>query len=211
MSLETTLYLIFISMLMVGAIYEFRKQDQKNRELNRTVEERIEREAAAKERSRIYNENYQREEKALRKRVLDGLKAADLLYPETLEDVEALKGKIKEELEKISHGESQSSEYLEAATALNEIRAREMRRCREEEETEEPERFQEKKQKEEQAKLMGEIMKSTAKNIARGYGLPEDAFEGMRPEEVAVHARVLRLSRQFAHLPAEEREARALE
>jgi hypothetical protein len=82
MSLETTpylifisIYLIFISILVVGAVYEFRKQDRKNRELNRAVEERIQREAAAKERSRIYNENYQREEKALRKRVVDDLKA----------------------------------------------------------------------------------------------------------------------------------------
>src|SRR6266851_4250438 len=75
MSLETALTLIFISILVAVAIYEFRKQDRKIRELNRAVDERIQREAAAKERSRIYNENYQREEKALRKCVLDDLKA----------------------------------------------------------------------------------------------------------------------------------------
>jgi hypothetical protein len=33
----------------------------------------------------------------------------------------------------------------------------------------------------------------------------------MQPEEAAMHARFLCLSRKFAHLPAEEREARALE
>jgi hypothetical protein len=40
----TPLFLIFISILTVGVIYEFRKQEQKNRELNRAVEERIQRE-----------------------------------------------------------------------------------------------------------------------------------------------------------------------
>jgi hypothetical protein len=230
MSLETTpylifisIYLIFISILVVDAVYEFRKQDRKNLELNRAVEERIQREAAAKERSRIYNENYQREEKALRKRVADDLKAiahgdkrrldpeaveaakkimerhgvnnpgmaenypeivkpwttlindlsaetledakaiqdrlADLLYPETLEDVEALKRLQREGVEKIIRGEKPNPEHLDATTALNEIRARDMRRRREEEEAEERERFREKKQKEEQAKLMDEIMK----------------------------------------------------
>jgi hypothetical protein len=275
MSLETALYLIFISILVVVAIYEFRKQECKNRELNRAVEERIQREAAAKERSRIYNENYQRDEKALRKRVLDDLKAiargekrrldpetveaakkimerqgvnnpgmaenhpeivkpwttlindlsaetlqdakgiqdrlADLLYPETLEDVEALKSLQSEGLKKISPGKKPNPEHLDAATALNEIRARDMRRRIEEEEAEERERARKRKQEEGQATLVDEMMKSSAKNIARMYGLPEDAFEGMRHEEVAMHARFLRLSHKFAHLPAEEREARTLE
>jgi hypothetical protein len=275
MSLETALYLIFISILVAVAIYEFRKQDRKNQELNRAVDERIQREAAAKERSRIYNENYQREEKALRKRVLDDLKAvtrgdkrrldpetveaakkimerhgvnnpgmaenypeivkpwttliddlsaetlkdakaiqdrfADLLYPQTLEDVEALKSLQSEGLKKILLGEKPNPEHLDAANALNEIRARDIRRRREEEEAEERERVRKRKQEEEQAALVDEMMKSSARNIARMYDLPEDAFEGMRPEEVVMHARFLRLSRKFAHLPAEDREARTLE
>lgn len=275
MSLETALFVIFISIPAVLVIYHLRKQHKESRELNRTVEGRIQREAEAKERLRIYNENYQCKEKALRRRVVDDLKAvargdkrrldpetveaakkimerqgvnnsgmakrhpeivkswatliddlsaesledakamrdrlADLLYPETLDDADELWNQIGKGLEKISRGESPSSEDLEAAAALNEIRARDERRRREEEEIEEGKRSQEKKQRGEQARLMDEMMKSSARNIARLYGLPEDAFEGMRPEEVAMHARVLRLSRKFAHLPAEEREARALE
>lgn len=275
MSLETAIYLIFLSMLVVTAIYAFRKQELKNQELSRAVEERIQREAAAKERSRIYNENYQREEKLLRKRVLDDLKAiargekrrldpetveaakkimdrqgvnnpgmaenhpeivkpwvtliddlsaqtledakaiqdrlADLLYPETLEDAGVLKSLQSEGLKKISLGEKPNPAHLDAAKALNEIRARDMLRRREEEETEERERARKRKQGEEQAELVDEMMKSSAKNIARMYGLPEDTFEGMRLEEVVMHARFLRLSRKFAHLPAEERGARTLE
>lgn len=272
MSLETALSLIFISILVVVAIYEFRKQERKNRELNRAVEEHIQWEAAAEERSRIYNENYQREEKALRKRVVDGLKAiahgekrrldpetveaakkimerqgvnnpgmaepeivepwttliddlsaetledakaikdrlAELLYPEHLDDVEALENKLREGIEKLSPGERLSFEYLEAATTLSEIRERDMRRHREKEEAEERERDRKRKQQEEQSRLVDEMMKSSAKNVARMAGLPEDAFEGMRPDEVAMHARFLRLSHKFAHLPAEERGARAL-
>jgi hypothetical protein len=188
MRLETAFTLIFISILVAVAIHEFRKQDRKIRELNRAVDERIQREAAAKERSRICNEIYQREENAMRKCVLDDLKAiargemrrldpetveaarkimerqgvnnpgmaenhpeivepwntliadlsaetladakatqdrlADLLYPETLEDVEALKRLQSEGLKKISLGEKPNPEHLDAAKALNEIRAR---------------------------------------------------------------------------------------
>jgi hypothetical protein len=275
MSLETTFVLIFISIFVIGAIYALRKQGKKDQEVNRALEERFQREAAAKERSRIYEDNYQREEKALRKGVVDDLKAvargekrrldpeaveaakkmmerqgvnnpgmaeknpeivkpwttlindlsaetledakaiqdrlADLLYPETLEDVEALKSLQSEGLKKVSLGEKPSPEHLEAAKALNEIRARDMRRRREEEKTQERERIRKKKQMEEQAKLVDEMMKSSARNIARMYGHAEDAFEGMPLEEVAMHARFLRLSQKFAHLSAEEREARTLE
>ena len=90
-------------------------------------------------------------------------------------------------------GEKPNPEHLDADKALNEIRARDMRRRREEE-AEERERARKRKQEEEQATLVDEMMKSSARNIARLNGLPEDAFDGMRPEEVAVHARFLRLS-----------------
>jgi len=275
MSLETALTSILISVLVAVAIYEFRKQDRKSRELNRAVDERNQQKAAAEERSRIYEENYQREEKALRKCVLDDFKAiargekrrldpetieaakklmerqgvhnpgmaenhpeivepwttliadmsaetladakaiqdrfADLLYPETLEDVEALKSLQSEGLKKITLGEKLNPEHLDAAKALNEISARDMRRRKEEEEAEQRERVGERKQEEEHARLMDEMMKSSARNIARMNGLPENAFEGMRSEEVLMHARFLRLSQKFAHLPAEDREARTFE
>ena len=272
MSLETAITLIFFSIIVVVAIYEFRKQARESREINREVDERNQRKAAAEERIRIYNENYHREEKALRKRVLDDLKAvargekrrldpetveaakkimerqgvnnpgmaenhpeiveqwttlindlgaetledakaiqdrlADLLYPETLEDVEALKSLRSEGLEMLSRREKPSPEHLDAAKALHEIWERKERRRREEEEAEQRERVRERKQREEHARLMDEMMKSSARNIARMNGLPEDAFEGMPPEEVLMRARLLRLSHKFAHLPTEEAEAR---
>jgi hypothetical protein len=221
-------------------------------------EERIQREAAAKEakeRLRIYNEDYHREEKALRKRVLDDLKAiargekrrvdpetveaakkimerqgvnnpgmaenhpeivkpwttlindlsaetledakaiqdrlADLLYPETLEDVEALESLRDEGFTMLSLGKRMNPEHLDACKALNEIRERGMRRRREEEEAQKRERALRRKQDEEHVRWMEEMMKSSARNIAR--------------------IRLLRLSHKFAHLPTEEAEARIKE
>ena len=89
---------------------------------------------------------------------------ADLLYPETLQDVEELKRLQSEGLTKISRGEKPSPEHSEAATALNEIRTRDMRRRREEVEADERERLRVNKQREEQAKLVGEVMKSSERN-----------------------------------------------
>lgn len=54
-------------------------------------------------------------------------------------------------------------------------------------------------------------MESSARNIARSYGLPENAFDSMPPHEVAMHARFLRIRQKFDHLPEEEREKRAFE
>jgi hypothetical protein len=109
---------------------------------------------------------------------------ADLLYPETLEDVEELERVRNEGFEQLSRGERMGSEQLEAATALNEIRAREERHQKKEEEKEEEreearalERLQEKKRNEKHAKIRDERRKSTARIIARGYGLPENAFD----------------------------------
>jgi hypothetical protein len=274
-SKETGLTLIIATILLVVGWYGFNEQQKKIREYSRAIDEQNERKAKAEEKYRIYEENYQREEKALRKRVLDDLKAvarrdkrrldseaveaakkimerqgvnnpgmaekhpeivklwtaliddlsaetledakgiqdrlADLLYPETLEDVEALRSLQSEGLKKFSLGKKPNAEHLDAAKALNEIWARDMRRRIEEEEAEERERARKRKQEKEQATLVDEMMKRSAKNIARMYGLPENAFEGMRPEEVAMHARFLRLSHKFAHLPAEEQKARTLE
>src|SRR5229473_1615975 len=220
MSLETALTLIFISILVAVAIYEFRKQDRKIRELNRAVDERIQRQGVnnpgmAENHPEIVEPwttlivDLSAETLADAKAIQDRL--ADLLYPETLEDVEALKSLRSEGLKKISLGEKPNPEHLDAAKALNEIRARDMWQRREEEEAEQRERVRERKQKEEQARLVDEMMKSSARNIARVHGLPENAFDGMRPEEVLMHARFLRLSQKFAHLPAEDREARTFE
>ena len=196
MSLETAITLIFFSIIVVVAIYNFRKEVRESREISRAVDESNQRKAAAEERSRIYEENYQREEKALRKCVLDDLKAiargekrrldpetveaakkimerqgvnnpgmaenhpeivepwttlindlsaetledakaiqdrfADLLYPEMLEDVEALESLQSEGLEMLSRREKPNPEHLDAAKALREIWERKERRRREE-------------------------------------------------------------------------------
>jgi hypothetical protein len=249
---------------------------ERDRERNRADEERIQRQAKAREESRIYNENYRREERALRNRVLADLKAvargdkrrldpeaveavkkimerqglndprlaedpevkawtaliddlsaetlqdakaiqdrlADLLYPETLEDVEALKKLQSEGIEKISRGGHPSPENLEAAAALREIWARKERRQREEEEAEALERRQEKEREREQAKIMDEMMKRDVRSLAHLYGLSEDALrvlEDMPLHEVTMYFRFLRHSHKFAHLPPEEREKRAFE
>ena len=272
---ETGFTLTIATILLVVGWYGFNEQQKKIREYSRAVDEENERKAKAEEKYRIYHENYQREERALRKRVLDDLKAvargdkrrldsetveaakkimerqgvnnpgmaenypeivkpwtalihdlsaetledakaiqnrlADLLYPETLEDAEALKKLQSEGLEKISRGERPSPENLEAAAALREIRARKERRQKEEAEADALERRREKERDRKQAKLMDEIVKSSARNIARMNGLPENAFDGMPPHEVAMHARFLRIRQKFDHLPQEEREKRAFE
>jgi hypothetical protein len=53
-----------------------------------------------------------------------------LLYPETLEDVAALKEAVKSGLEKLARGEDSEPESLEAVETLNEIGARDQRRKR---------------------------------------------------------------------------------
>jgi hypothetical protein len=277
-SVETGFTLIIATILLVGGWYGFNEQQKKIREYNRAIDERNERKAKAQENYRIYEENYQREERAIRKRVLVDLKAvargdkrrldseaveaakkimerqgvnnpgmaenhpeivkpwialihdlsaetledakaiqdrlADLLYPETLEDVEALEKLQSEGVEKISRRERPSPENLEAAAALREIRARKERREREEAEADALERRREKERDREQAKLMDEVMKTTVRSLGKGYGLSEDGLrvlEGMPLHEAAMHIRYLRIRQKFDHLPEEEREKLAFE
>lgn len=82
--------LIIATILLVVGWYGFNEQQKKIREDNRAIDEENERKAKAEEKYRIYHENYQREERALRKRVLDDLKAVARgdkrrLDPETVE------------------------------------------------------------------------------------------------------------------------------
>ena len=255
--------------LWAVAVYETDKREKSWRD----TEEYIERKAAAEERSRVYNENYEREEKALRKCVADGLKTvargdrqrldfeaveaakrimerqgvnnpgmaenypeivtwtalihdlsadrledpkaihdrlADLLWPETLEDVDALKRRVKEGLAEVTEGRQArlDRDALEAAKTLNEIRERDARKKREEWELEAAAIRKEKEAREKHASMMEQMAKSAARNRALIYGLPENTFEGMSLQEQLTHARVLRLSRKFEHLPVEERQER---
>jgi tripartite-type tricarboxylate transporter receptor subunit TctC len=96
MSLDTALELVFAVIILAAAWYSLRKIQKRNDEINRAANERNKRKEEAAERSRIYEENYQREGKALKKRVLDDLKAIGRgekvrLDPETLRAVKALK------------------------------------------------------------------------------------------------------------------------
>jgi hypothetical protein len=76
---EQLFTLVFVAMILVAAGYSIWKAQKRNDEINRTANEQRNREAKAKaeadERYRIYQENYKREGKALKKRVLDDLKA----------------------------------------------------------------------------------------------------------------------------------------
>jgi hypothetical protein len=74
-SKETGFTLIIATILLVVGWYGFNEQQKKIREYSRAIDEQNERKGKAEEKYRIYEENYQREEKALRKRVLDDLKA----------------------------------------------------------------------------------------------------------------------------------------
>ena len=258
--------LIIPTIILVGGWYEFNEKQKKNREINRAIDERNELEAEAKERYRIYDENYQRENRALKKRVLDELKAIargerlrldpealnaakelgarqgehpetlqawapvmddlkgeildpralqsridDLLYPETLEDVEALKKRVRDNLEKLADGERLSPEALDAAKALNEIKARDTRRKREEDEAEDLERRLERDKDKKFRAAMDEMAWGSARNILRSYGLSETALDGKSLDEVASWLRILRLDRQFEHLPEEERTERVIQ
>ena len=135
----------------------------------------------------------------------------DLLYPETLEDVEALKKRVRDNLEKLAHGERLSPEALEAAKTLNEIKARDTRRKREEKEAEDLERRLEKEKDKKFRASMDEMAWNSVRNSRRSYGLSETALDGKSLDEAASWVRILRLHRQFEHLPEEERTARVIQ
>jgi hypothetical protein len=202
------------------------------------------RKAEADERVRIYEENYQREGRALKQCVLDDLKAIgcgkktrldpetlsavsalqarqgehaeilaawapviadlggeirdakavqfrinELLYPETLEDVEALRKRM---IAAIEERTLRDPEALEAAKVLNDIRARDARRRREEVESEAAARRRDKDADKRLATAMDESTRASARNILRLYDLPETMLDGLSPDEVLVRVRALR-------------------
>jgi hypothetical protein len=213
---------------------------ERNRELNRAADEMRERKYAAEERSRIYNENYEREGRILKNRILDDLKAIgrgektrldreaieatkaiadrqginnpgvsrqhpefvawsnliddlsvhplkdpkaahsrldDLLYPETLEDIQALKKKLSTD-----EGELRvDPEALEAIKALDEITARDMRRRREEAEAEARARRLQRERD----------TRDTVRTFLRLYGLPETTLDGLAPDEARKQMRAI--------------------
>jgi hypothetical protein len=139
------------------------------------------------------------------------MQLADLLYPETLEDLEALKRLQREGLEKFSRGEKPSPEHLEAAAALNKIWARDTRRKRQEEEAENLQRRLEKEKDEKFRAAMDEMARSSVRNTLRLYGLPETALDDIPFDEVTYWLSILRLDRKFEHLPEEERIERVVQ
>jgi hypothetical protein len=255
---------VLVSLVVVTpAVYSLRQQHERNDETNRAVEERSKRKEEAEERRRVYEENYQREGRVLKDRILEDLRAIacgekvrlgnealdaakalqmrqgenpktlaawapvledlsaasldpaamqrrldDLLYPETLEDVEALKKRVRDDLERISRGEKArlDPEALAAAKSLNEIRARDARiRCEEIEAEAEARRGAEASNKK-FAAAMEEMAAASVRNILRMHGLPEDALDGLPPYEVLAHVKALRLARELESKPVEERE-----
>jgi hypothetical protein len=172
------------------------ERDRRSRERHHIEAEQIKLKQEAEERYRLYRENRDREERALKKCVLNGLKGIgsgekkrldlatvdainelrrqqgdhpdiakawqplledlqaerpdakaihdrlnDLLYPDTLEDVVALRNQVTDGLKMYSGGRI-NRDTLEAAKSLNDIKARKERKDREEREAEALERQQ---------------------------------------------------------------------
>jgi wobble nucleotide-excising tRNase len=250
---------LVVMVLIVGpALYGFRQQQERNAELNRTVDEQNKRREEAEERRRIYEENYQREgrvlkdciladlraiargekvrfggealdaAKALQMRqgdhpetwaawapLLEDLRAAsldpkaiqtrldDLLYPETLEDVQTLKKRVMDDLERVSRGEKTrlDPEALDAAKSLNDMQAREARIRREEDESEAQARCLEEASNRTFSAAMDEMARASVRNILRMHGLSETTLDGLPLHEALKHIRALRLSRELESKP----------
>ena len=125
----------------------------------------------------------------------------DLLYPDTLEDVEALQQIRNEEFRKLTSHEIQraSPEGIKAAQSLARLRERQKRKNKEEHEAAIAERKQEEAGRQEFREAIAEMNKP----IARRYGLPEDT----PPETLLAHMRSQKLLAEFERKSPEEREA----
>ena len=91
---------------------------------------------------------------------------ADLLWPETLEDVDALKRRVKEGLAAVTEGRQArlDRDALEAAKTLNEIRERDARKTREEWELEAAAIRKEKEARGNRARITEQMAKSDARS-----------------------------------------------
>lgn len=125
----------------------------------------------------------------------------DLLYPETLEDVDALKRLVIQSVERATHGQKLSEEVFAANESLRRIRERDARKRQEERETKVEENRLEKERRAQYQSAMEEMTNSSLRNITRLLELPEDSFEGIPLDEVVKHIRVLR------EMPLEERQS----
>jgi hypothetical protein len=182
---------VFLAIVLIVSWFVFRGMKKKDAEVNRAADDLIQRKADADRQRQIYEDDYQREGRLLKDRVLAELKAVargdkrsfgpealnavkalqtrqgehpetvaawapvlqalngeihdpremqfrlgDLLYPETLENTETLKRQVSDDLEKVTGGVKSrlDPETLEAANALNGIKARDDRIRRQERE-----------------------------------------------------------------------------
>ncbi|HUZ90433.1 MAG TPA: hypothetical protein VMU78_00810 [Methylocella sp.] len=130
----------------------------------------------------------------------------DLLYPDALEDIEELKQRIVNGLNRAADNNQIDPTVLEAAQALRKIEARAARKKREEWEAEARELRQQKEQDQKFREAMAEMASKSARNIGRMYGLPIDAFDGLSPEETLIEVRTLRAASELAKKPIDERE-----
>ena len=118
----------------------------------------------------------------------------DLLYPDALEDIEALKKLADLGLQRVLKGEKAQEfpEGLKAAKALHKIKERDARKRREECEAElEEERLEKEKDKLFRS-AMAEMTSSSLRNIARLYGLPENVFDDVPLDKVVEQIRTIR-------------------
>jgi hypothetical protein len=123
----------------------------------------------------------------------------DLLYPETLEDVDALKKRVQDDVQKVSAGKKSrlDPEALKAAAMLREITERKQRKAREEWEAEIVERREEEARDREFLAAMDELTKNSTRNTLRAYGQPETALDGLSPEDALAHIKALRKWREL--------------
>jgi hypothetical protein len=124
----------------------------------------------------------------------------DLLYPDTLEDVETLQQIWNEEFRMLTSHEIKrfSPDGIKATQALARLRERQKRKNQEEHEAAIAERRQEEVRRETFREAIAEMNRP----IARRYGLPEDT----PPDKLLAHIRSLNLVREFEKKPIEERE-----
>lgn len=118
----------------------------------------------------------------------------DLLYPDALEDAEALKKPADLGLQRVLKGEKAQEfpEGLRAAKALHKIKERDALKRREEYEAKLEEEHLEKQKDERFRSAMAEMTSSSLRNIVRLYGLPENVFDGVPLDKVVEQIRTIR-------------------
>jgi hypothetical protein len=128
----------------------------------------------------------------------------DLLYPETLEDVEELQKCVRDGLERAGVTGQIDTSVDDAVQALREVSARDARKKREEWEAEARERCLEKEEDRKFAAVMDESVRGTLRVTALTFGLPSNAFEHLSIDEAWIQIRAIREMQKLSGAALEE-------